>query len=83
MSAAPANTVGPLDVILSIQFGRKPQRARGNRAPPEADVGAVDQAEVSGHVNSDYPLAFRAFGVVDAFPLLQEGINFLPIITSL
>ena len=70
MSAALAKPVGPLNMVFTVQFRREPHRARGDRAPPEADVGGVDQAEVSGHVDSDDPVTLGTLGVVNTLPFI-------------
>ena len=72
-----------LNVILRIELRGKPQRTAQHRAPPETNIGRVQESEMTGHVNPYRPRTLRAAGIVDAFPLLEDGVEFLPIVPSL
>ena len=82
-SAALTKPVGPLDVIFTVELQREPQRTRGDRAPPKANVGGMTQPEISGHVDPDGPVAFGTPRIVHILPFHEEAVDLIPIVLPL
>ena len=78
-----AEIIYALNVILSVELRGEPQITAQHRAPPETNISRVQESEMKGHVNPYRPRTLRAAGIVDAFPLLKDGVEFLPIVPSL
>ena len=72
-----------LEVVLGIEFRGKPQRTADDRTSPKAHIGRVLEANMTAHVDLNECLTIRAVTVVHVLPLLQKGVDFVPIGTSL
>ena len=72
-----------LNVILRVEFRREPQGAAHDRTPPKTHIRRMHKANMTAHIDFDKPVTLRAVAVVHTFPLLQDGVQFVPVVASL